>query len=128
MPVRLLNSSVLKWPDWDFVEKALREWVEQQIGIYPELMCVGYFGSYARGDWGVGSDLDLLLIVDQVEQEYLERSKCWDTSLLPVPVDLFVYTVDEWEALCEGESFFRQVRREIVWVFRKETMPRIVTE
>jgi len=128
MPVRLLNSSVLKWPDWDFVNKALREWVEHQIGIHPEVMCVGYFGSYARGDWGVGSDLDLLLIVDQVEQEYLERSKYWDTSLLPVPVDLFVYTVDEWEALCEGESFFRQVRREIVWVFRKETMPRIVTE
>jgi uncharacterized protein len=128
MPVRLLNSSVLKWPDWGCVDKAVREWVEQQVVVHPELKCVGCFGSYARGDWGVGSDLDLLLIVDQVEQEYLERSKCWDTLSLPVPVDLFVYTVDEWEALCEGESFFRQVRREIVWVFRKETLPRNDTE
>jgi predicted nucleotidyltransferase len=28
---------------------------------------IGYFGSYARGDWGVGSDVDLIVIVAESE-------------------------------------------------------------
>jgi len=35
---------------------------------------IGYFGSYARGDWGVGSDLDLLVIVTAAEEAFEKRS------------------------------------------------------
>jgi predicted nucleotidyltransferase len=38
--------------------------------IHPEVVRVGYFGSYARGDWGVGSDLDLIIIVDRSDEPF----------------------------------------------------------
>src|SRR5256885_999234 len=62
LPVRSLSSSVVVWPDRAAVESALRLWAEEAARI-PELVRVGYFGSYARGDWGVGSDLDVVLVV-----------------------------------------------------------------
>jgi hypothetical protein len=64
MPVRSLNSSVFKWPDRNAVHQALLTWVDQQAQEKSELLRAGYFGSYARWDWGVGSDLDLILIVE----------------------------------------------------------------
>ena len=63
MPVRSLNSSVLKWPDQKTVIKALKDWMIVEADHQPELIELGYFGSYARGDWGVGSDLDLIAIL-----------------------------------------------------------------
>jgi len=37
-------------------------WAERMAAEHPSLERVGVFGSYGRGDAGVGSDLDLLLI------------------------------------------------------------------
>ena len=55
MPVRSLSSSVLKWPDRAAVDAVVRRWAAQQVGLHPELLCLDYFGSYARGDWGVSA-------------------------------------------------------------------------
>ena len=63
MPVRLLSSSVLKWPDAQTVDKAVRRWAEDIHQNRKDVLRIGYFGSYARGDWGVGSDLDLIIIL-----------------------------------------------------------------
>ncbi len=57
MPVRSSKSSVLKWPDPATVKSALRQWVARVSEDRPELISVGYFGSYANNRWGVGSDL-----------------------------------------------------------------------
>jgi predicted nucleotidyltransferase len=79
---------------------------------------VGYFGSYARGDWGVGSDLDLVLILTQCSAPPLRRGLAFDTiSGFPVPVDLLVYTQDEWRRL-EGEKspFVKRLNAEVAWV------------
>ncbi len=54
MPVRPLNASVLAWPERSRVESALKSWAEANASLTPELLAVGYVGSYARGDWGVG--------------------------------------------------------------------------
>lgn len=61
MPVRSLDSSVLRWPDATTVHQAVCRWAREAARTRPEVLRVGYFGSYARGDWGVGSDLDLYL-------------------------------------------------------------------
>lgn len=55
MPVRSLRSSVLKWPDRAQVDAAVREWAAQVALSRPEVVRIGYFGSYARGDWGWGA-------------------------------------------------------------------------
>ncbi len=50
MPVRLLSSSVLKWPDVQTVEKAVRRWAEVIDQNRKDVLRIGYFGSYARGE------------------------------------------------------------------------------
>ena len=99
MPVRSLNSSVIKWPDLQMVDRVARDWVAQQVSRHAGVVRAGYFGSYARGDWGPGSDLDLILIVENSERSLWERPLQWDTLDLLLPVDLLVYTQDEWSAM-----------------------------
>ncbi len=118
MPVRSLNSSVLRWPDLRAVRKAIALWVKEEVPKHPELLRLGYFGSYARGDWGVGSDLDLIAIVSESAQSFALRSVSWSLTSLPVPSDLVVYTETEWNSLEErGGRFVRTLSRETVWLW-----------
>jgi hypothetical protein len=73
MPVRSLNSSVLKWPDRGQVDGAVRAWAACLATAYHELVRAGYFGSYARNDWGVGSDIDLVLVVRESDKPFERR-------------------------------------------------------
>jgi len=82
---------------------------------HPEVVRIGYFGSYARGDWGVGSDLDLVIIVERAYEPFERRAVRWDVTELPVPAEALVYTAEEWEAL--GGRFGRQLREDAVWVY-----------
>ena len=118
MPVRSLNSSVFRWPDLASVDRALRQWAETAALDRPDLVRIGYFGSYARGDWGVGSDVDVVLIVDAVAGPFESRSRAWDLTGLPVPADLLVYTAGEWEEM-SGTRFGRQLRKETCWVYTR---------
>lgn len=118
MPVRSSNSPVLKWPGKTEVIESLRDWVRIQHSRHPELVRLGYAGSYARGDWGVGSDLDLIAIVSRTTEPFHRRSLSWDLNALPVPVDLLIYTAAEWEAvIAEQTRFARTTQREAVWIF-----------
>lgn len=119
MPVRSLTSSVLRWPEAEVVDRAVRRWAAELGRQRPEVKKIGYFGSYARGDWGVGSDLDLIVRVDRSELPFYHRAAQWDTSRLPVPVDLFVYTEDEWPRVIAQGRFAEVLRREVVWVYRR---------
>jgi predicted nucleotidyltransferase len=117
MPVRSLHSSVLAWPKGPEVHKALAAWAERQARSRPELLRVGFIGSYARGDYGVGSDLDVVLVVRDSAEPALRRSLGWDFSELPVPVDSFVFTRAEWIVLlAEERRFARTVQSEVLWV------------
>ena len=78
-------------------------------------MKLGYFGLYARGDWGVGSDLDLIAIMDHRSEPFERRSIAWDVSALPMPAELPVYAADEWESLLQqGRRFAQTVEWEAV--------------
>lgn len=119
MPVRLLSSSILKWPEPQVVIKALHDWVERALPQHKEILRIGYFGSYARGNWGVGSDLDLVAIVESSAQPFDRRCVEFDTTYLPVPVDLFIYTKEEWQKLSR-QGKWRQTAGEIVWIYEAE--------
>ena len=71
-PVRSLIPSVFVWPNAHTVHQAVRNWAERVGRSRKDVQRIGYFGSYARGDWEVGSDLDLIVIVRDSHQP-LER-------------------------------------------------------
>lgn len=121
MPVRSLSSSVLRWPDAQTVERALRQWVERLVRTRADVRRIGYLGSYARGDWGVGSDLDLIIIVRESAQPFERRAAEWDVTELPVPTDVLVYTEEEWRSLPRQGRFYLTVMREGVWVWEGGT-------
>ena len=113
MPVRSLSSSVLKWPDAGVVKAAVRAWSADLLRNRPEVVRVGFFGSYARGEWGVGSDVDLLVIVSEATGDFARRGIRYDATALPVPADVLVYTTEEWTRVSrEGMA---RAAREVVW-------------
>lgn len=128
MPVRSLTSSVLVWPDATRVDQAIRQWAAEAGRQRPEVTRIGYVGSYARGDWGVGSDLDVVIVVTGTPAPFIRRAAEWDLSSLPVPIDLLVDTDAEWQALpARSPRLARTLAAETVWVFprvpRRPTSP-----
>jgi len=117
MPVRSFSSSVLVWPDCEQVDAAVRRWAAEERRTRPALRRLAYFGSYARGDWGVGSDLDLVAIVADATEPFERRSRDWNLTTLPVPAEILVYTETEWRALLGGGGrFARTMEQEVVWI------------
>jgi len=124
MPVRSLRSSVLAWPRKNEVDSALRVWAQELSAHTSDLLAVGYFGSYARGDWGVGSDLDLIVVIERSEKSFGDRILNRETTSLPVSADTFIYTRSELMDMLErGGRFFEMIRRETIWVWRREGFP-----
>ena len=73
---------------------------------------VGCFGSHARGDAGVGSDLDLVVIVRDGE-----GARLFDVSRLPVPADVVVFEEGRWaKASAEATGIARTIAHEARWL------------
>ena len=120
MPVKSSTSSVLKWPNAEVVIKFLKQWAEKIALNNPDVLKIGFFGSYARGNWGVGSDLDVILILKHCEKPFERRGLLFDTLSFPVPVDLLVYTQEEWRKLLEEKGFAENIKKEIIWIYSRQ--------
>ena len=66
----------------------------------------------------MGSDLDLVVILTECGEPPPRRGLAFDTiSGFPLPVDLLVYTQDEWRRLEAQEApFLRRLLAEVTWV------------
>ena len=115
MPVRSLNSSVIKWPEADNVIAAVSQWAREAAGRHPRVVRIGIFGSYATDAWGVGSDVDLIIIVEESDRPFEERSLEWNTVDLPVPADVLVYTKQEWASMKQQGR--RITHGQVGWVY-----------
>lgn len=121
MPTRSLTSRVLKWPDADTVISAAQQWAIGAARNHADVVKIGYIGSYARGDWGVGSDLDIVVVLEDAREPFHERGAKFDRPSLPVPVDLLVYTSAEWRAFMqEDRRFARMLKEETRWLYQRE--------
>lgn len=118
MPVKLSTSPVIRWPDRQTVDRAVRAWAKQMTARRDEVVRVGYFGSYARGDWGVGSDVDVLVLVRASQTPFERRGGVlWDALDLPVHADVLVYTLAEWASLDASSRWRKTLEDEVVWVY-----------
>ncbi len=117
MPVRSSSSSVLVWPTRAEVDSALRRWAADMRSTRPELVRLGCFGSFAGGDWGVGSDVDLVAVVREATVSFERRAIEWDLTSLPVSADLLVYTEAEWTTLlASGTRFAKMLASDTQWL------------
>lgn len=117
MPVRSSRSSVTRWPDRDTVHQAVRSWAAALVTREPRVVAVGYFGSYARGEHGVGSDLDLVILLEETGLPPERRAVKWDLETLPVPSEALVYTLAEWQRLRHtSPKLYSTLLAETVWV------------
>jgi predicted nucleotidyltransferase len=100
------------------VLSALSTWANQLVIDRPEIQRIGCIGSYAREDAGPGSDLDLVIILKDSDQPFMDRAAAFDTTSLPVPTDLLVYTAEEFERVTgEPTRFARVLLEEAHWVY-----------
>lgn len=63
------------------------------------------FGSFARGDWGEGSDIDVF-VVYQTTKRFLDRLEelylAWE---IPIGVDILAYTPEEFARMLKESAF-----------------------
>ena len=118
MPVRSLTQSLLRWPEPDLVLRQVRDWAERVAADHPGLVQVGVFGSYGRGDAGVGSDLDLLLIDTDAVGPQRQRLLAWPLAELPLSCDALVLTPAEHrELLASGSAMAIALARDSCWLW-----------
>lgn len=102
------NSVIVYSMDKSRIWAALEELVED-LGARSEVLAVILFGSLVRGDFGVGSDVDILILLDHSDQPFLERLPLYRPQRFPVDIDVFPYTLAEWH---QGISLARQALQE----------------
>jgi len=65
-----------------------------------------FFGSYVQGHASAWSDIDLLIVMSTT-LPFFERSRCFDDLYeLGLPVDILVYTPDEFSQLKNSNTGF----------------------
>ena len=115
MPVTSSASSVKRWPSAESVVAAARAWAARLAERDPTVVAVGCFGSYARGEAGFGSDLDLVVIRRSDAGPFDRRVAAAET--LPVPADVLVYDADAWVRLqAGGRRMARVLESETRWL------------
>lgn len=88
--------------------------------LHPEVKKIIFFGSYVRGDFVPGSDLDLLIILEHSDKPFLDRIPDYLPDRVAFPVDVFPYTEAEIEKMqAEQNPFIRRALREGQVVFAR---------
>jgi hypothetical protein len=94
--------------------------LNQQLQQLQKLQRVGVFGSYGRGDAGVDSDLDLLLIDGRASGLQRGRLLHWPLAELPLSCDALVLTPAEHDKLMvSGSAMAAALERECRWLWER---------
>ena len=100
------NSAGPRFVDRDeilvFAREAARRIAARHQGVQRVLL----FGSFARGDYGVRSDLDLLVIVSSADKPVHERLTDFLEDASAYPTDIFVFTERELQCRLEERNGF----------------------
>jgi len=85
----------------------------------PELIIL--FGSVARGDFSLDSDIDLLIVKNTRKRPLWRRVDVRKILSTEIPVDIIVYTPHEFKMLKEsGSVFLKQILEEGKIIYEKK--------
>ncbi len=88
------------------VWKALRKAAADLASAHPEVASIAVFGSLARDAAVPGSDVDLLVTLENSELPFVERAAEYRPRHFPVSIEVFAYTRDEIKQMLADDSFF----------------------
>lgn len=100
----------------------VRAWLDGYaawLAARPEVELVVLFGSLATGEYTGSSDADLLIVVERSPQDFLTRAHSYHPGRSPLPLELFVYTRAEFEALRKQPGLVATALREGVVLYRR---------
>ncbi|GAH57819.1 unnamed protein product [marine sediment metagenome] len=114
--------SELCWPD-NFINRKSNKIVKRFINLIIKkfnLKKVIIFGSFARGDYHKGSDLDLI-IVGEFKERFIDRiGKIIELNDSDLEIDAMVYTEEEFQKMIkERRPFIEQALEEGIVVYEK---------
>jgi predicted nucleotidyltransferase len=90
-----LSSVVIKSIDERAVRRAVDAYAARLFATRSDVEEVVIFGSFERGTWAPGSDIDLLIVLSRADKPVWERIPDLLPGRFPVGVDLFPYTREE---------------------------------
>jgi len=114
--------SELCWPD-NFINRKSNKIVKRFINLIIKkfnLKKIIIFGSFARGDYHKGSDLDLI-IVGEFKERFIDRiGKIIELNDSDLEIDVMVYTEEEFQKMIrERRPFIEQALEEGIVVYEK---------
>jgi len=114
--------SEICWPD-NFINRKANKRVKRFINLIVKkfnLKKIIIFGSFARGDYHKGSDLDLI-IVGEFKERFIDRiGKIIELNDSDLEIDAMVYTEEEFQKMIqERRPFIEQALEEGIVVYEK---------
>ena len=87
------------------VEVALQQYLKRisaQVKVHQAIL----FGSYAQNNYSPGSDIDIVIIADDLPSDPGKRFAMLKDTVLGLDLQPFAYTTKEWEKMLETDSSF----------------------
>ena len=114
--------SELCWPG-NFINRKANKIVKRFINLIIKkfnLKKIIIFGSFARGDYHKGSDLDLI-IVGEFKERFIDRiGKIIELNDSDLEIDAMVYTEEEFQKMIQDRRpFIEQALEEGIVVYEK---------
>jgi len=121
MQRRSLPSAKVTFADQHKLLEQIRTYVQSTVRKRPEVRKVVLFGSYATDRYVPGSDVDLLWVIADSQQSLRDRIPQYTPDSMPIPVDVFAYTVAELEKMIRaGNPFIRRAWSEGKVLYERE--------
>lgn len=118
MPKLFLSSAKPKFVNKNEVLELARTTARRMGSKHPNVVKILLFGSFARNDFGVHSDLDLLIILESSQKSVPDRIADFLEDAFDYPTDVFPYTEQEMQVRHRaGDPFLIRATREGIQLY-----------
>ena len=117
MSTKVLYSSRPTISVTDFSRDEIIAFLRQKLAQH-DIEKAFLFGSVANGECSNWSDIDVI-VVKQTDVAFIERgAEFFDLFDLGIPVDILVYTPEEFHLLMQDPSpFWRQIQNSMIQIY-----------